>query len=443
VELKHALIGYKVDTMRNTKKHLVNKKFYLHLVELKKGKLFAFFLIPLVLLSYSEPVKVKEHLYQTAFSYLQNGNYIGALEIFHFLGNYKNSKEIWRKTAQFFKSPKVKNLKKEPNIGVKILSEFRKVEIYCPKPSKYVKISDKLLKNKKEITLFLEKNCKLSADGIVYFKAPLKVRVKIYSRPRILVVELPLETYLLGVLPAEVYPSWNLEALKAQAVASRTFALFNIYKAREAGKLFDVGSDTGYQVFKGFFNTPPNIKKAVAETRGEVLIYKGGLIYAMFHSNNGGCNHSFKEITGLELPYLSEVRDNCNSKSLKWNHWNIKLSKGRVKNFLKKLGVDGTLKGFKPSRNSCGRILKLTFETSGGYVTVPFSIFGRLQLHLPSDWFFVLGKTGHYYLLAGRGFGHGLGMSQWGALCYSLKGWNYKQILKHYYKGIEIRKIYK
>jgi SpoIID/LytB domain protein len=408
-----------------------------------KGRFLAFFLFAVVFVSFSKPLKVKEHLYRTAFDYLKSGNYIGALEIFHFLGNYKNSKKLWRETAEFFKPPKVKFLKKEPAIRVKIVSNFRNVEVSCPNPPKFIKISEKLLKEKEKIVLFLEKDCKLSADGVVYLKAPFKVKVNIYSEPRILVAELPLETYLLGVLPAEVYPSWNLEALKAQAVASRTFALFNLYKAREAGKLFDVGSDTGYQVFKGFFHSPSSIKRAVAETRGEVLIYNGGLIYAMFHSNNGGCNHSFKEITGLGIPYLSRVRDGCFSKTFKWSHWNVKLSKERVKRFLHGLGIKGTLKGFGLIRNSCGRSLKAVFETSDGNVVIPFSIFGRLQLHLPSDWFFVIGKTGNNYLLAGRGFGHGLGMSQWGALCYSLKGWNYKRILKHYYKGTEIEKVYK
>jgi len=406
------------------------------------GRFFKLLFLIAVFVSFSNPPSVQKYLYQKGLKYLMTGNYIGALEIFHFLGNYKNAETLYRETAKFFSPVPVERLKKEPLIRVKILSDFRRLEISCENPKRVWVIPTPLLEKRGKISLRVERWCKISADGVVYFRAPLGVTVNVYNSPRIVVIELPLETYLLGVIPSEVYTSWPLEVLKAQAVASRTFALFNIYRAREAGKLFDVGSDIGYQVFRGFLNVPSNVKKAVEQTRGEVLTYNGGLIYAMFHSNNGGCNHSFEEITGLNLPYLSEVRDNCNWKTLKWSHWEVKLSKERVKKFLQRMGVNSPLKGFRLVRNHCGRGLKMVFETSEGDVVIPFSIFGRLELHLPSDWFFTLGQTGDYYILTGRGFGHGLGMSQWGAFCLAQRGWDYKQILNHYYKGCKIRKVY-
>ncbi len=414
-------------------------------------------LIPLLVFSFPEtPQEVlKFHLYQKGIEYLKTGNYIGALEIFHFLGDYKDAPTLYKETARFFDPIPAKVFKREPLIRVNIGS-FSEFEISCPQRVEkvYFRVPRggmfrRLIyggKVFKKLTLRVEKGCKLYFNGYYIGQLPLNTEIDFveYRGEAVAVLKLPLEFYLKGVLPSEVYTRWPLEALKAQAVASRTYALFNIYRAREAGKPFDVDSSTNYQVFRLPERIEPKVDRAVELTEGQVLTYKGSLIYAMFHSNSGGCTHSFGEITGLNLPYLAQVKEICDLRTLKWTHWNTRLSKRRVEYILSNLS--GEI--FKPvevkiERNSCGRGLLISFlSKEGEKITLPLSVFFRLEAKIPSDWFYILGKSGHRFLLSGRGFGHGLGMSQWGAFCLSQKGWNYKEILKFYYRGTEIEKLY-
>ena len=399
--------------------------------------------------------KLKLYLYKRGLAYLQTGNYIGALEIFHFLGNYRNSRTLYRATAKFFSPVPVKFFKKEPLIRV-ALSRFTEFKLVCPKKVERVfyRISPKGFLRKivyrgktyKKLNLKGKKGCRIAINGYYYGKLPTDADIKLveYRGSALAILKLPLEFYLKGVLPSEVYTRWPMEVLKAQAVASRTFALFNIYRAREAGRPFDVDGTITYQVFRLYSNVASKISKAVEETKGEVLTYKGSLIYAMFHSNSGGCTHSFEEITGLKLPYLSSVKENCDLKALKWSHWNRKLSKRWLKRYLSGLaGIFFNPVDVRVKRNSCGRGLFITFRSEGDKsLTLPLSIFFRLEAKIPSDWFFVIGKSGKNFLLAGRGFGHGLGMSQWGAYCLAQRGWDYRRILRFYYGGTEIRKLY-
>ena len=415
------------------------------------------FLSPLLVFSADNRLmeKVKLHLYLKGVEYLKTANYIGALEIFHFLGNYRDSQTLYRSTERFFSPIPAKVFKSEPTIRVAI-ARFVDLTLTCPQKAEKVffKVPPKGAFRKisyksgfyKKLTLKGKKGCELTINGISYGKLPIDVDIDLveYLGSAIAVLKLPLEFYLKGVLPSEVYPSWNIEALKAQAVASRTYALFNIYRAREAGKPFDVDSTTNYQAFKIPQRILPQIAEAVDKTRGEVITYRGSLIYAMFHSNSGGCTHSFKEITGLNLPYLSRVEEKCDLKNLKWTTWNKNLSKRRVEQILASLaGRRLRITDMEIKRNSCGRGLDITLLLKDGEkITLPLSVYFRLEAKIPSDWFYVIGKSGRYFLLSGRGFGHGLGMSQWGAYCLSQKGWNYKEILRFYYRGTKIEKIY-
>jgi len=367
---------------------------------------------------------VEEVLYKTVERYLQRGNYIGALEILHFLGDYKNSQELYKKVAQFFTPPPANLFKEERLIRVKIAQGFKNLTLNCGRGEKTFKPIEKTEINPKEDYL-------IRFDQKTFIKLPstAKLRIFRYRGQPWAVVLLPLETYLRGVLVGEVYLRWPLEVLKAQAVAARTYALFNLYKARKSNLPYDVDATTNYQVFKTSALDHPKVVRAVEETRGEVLTYKGGLIYAMFHSNSGGCTANFQEITGLKIPYLTSVRENCNMATLKWSHWNKNLPKERIKNFLKGvLGLNiSQIEDMEIKRGSCGRGLLITLKTDGGSVTLPLSVYFRLEMRIPSDWFFVIGKSGNSFVLAGEGVGDGLGMSQWGAFCLANRGWDYKK----------------
>ena len=411
------------------------------------------------LLGFSFPEKPQEilkyHLYKKGIEYAERGNYIGALEIFHFLGNYRDSRQLYREVSKFFSPVPTTAFKREPLIRVKI-GNFSDFELLCPdrvervyfrvpKGGFFRRITYRG-KTYKTLNLKGQRGCKVVLNGFSYGKLPLNVEITLteYRNSAIAVLNLPLEFYLKGVLPSEVYTDWPLEALKAQAVASRTYALFNIYRAREAGRPFDVDSSINYQAFRIPQKISPRVNLAVEETKGQVLTYGGSLIYAMFHSNSGGCTHSFKEITGLDLPYLAKVREKCDLKNLKWTHWNRRLSKRRVEYILSNLvGEFFYPTSVEIKRNSCGRGLLITFTSRRRErITLPLSVFFRMEAKLPSDWFYILGKSGRYFLLSGRGFGHGLGMSQWGDYCLSKMGWNYKRILRFYYRGTKVEKLY-
>jgi stage II sporulation protein D len=238
--------------------------------------------------------------------------------------------------------------------------------------------------------------------------------------------------------------SWNDAALKAQAVAARTFALYNLAKRRNLP--YDLDGTTLFQNFVGFKGINPKAEEIVRETRGEVLLFNGKLIYAMYSANDGGCSHSFEELFGINLPYLSTTEDGklCNLSNLKRSFWQKGITSEDLRNFLNSVGLTNFQPiTFRVLRNGCGRGLRITFvSTDGREITFPLAFFVRLSLHLPSDWFYAERKGSGYFVLKGRGFGHGLGMSQWGAYCLGEKGWNYKKILEFFYRGAVVKKIY-
>jgi stage II sporulation protein D len=184
----------------------------------------------------------------------------------------------------------------------------------------------------------------------------------------------------------------------------------------------------------------------VSKTHGEVLIYNNRLVYSMYSSNDGGCSHSFRELFGVNITYLTrtEVGKVCDLKGLKWSYWERFLPRAEVDRFLSSIGVSkGKVKTFEVIRNSCGRGLRIKFFLSDGEVLeLPLTFFVRLALYLPSDWFYVRWKNRDGFELVGRGFGHGLGMSQWGAFCLGEKGWNYREILRFFYPHTEVEKLY-
>jgi len=386
-------------------------------------------------------ISFKEFLYRKGIAFFNSGNYVGALEIFNYLGkNYKLSGLYLNKLIDFFeKPPRLDKSRKEPKIRVKIGEFKKKIIVHSGRYKLVIKVSPNgfkvLGKTYRSFEINLKEPTKLEIDDVRFSTVGGKLRILKYNGRNILILILPLEKYLLGVLPSEVYQSWNIEALKAQAVASRTFALYNILKRKKAP--YDVDSGTNFQVFKyTLSNISPKVKVAVTSTSGEILTFNGKPIYAMFHSNSGGATQSFKRILGLDLPYLSHVEDPYSLKAPKWVSWHIKLSPVRFNVFpFHVLSFDFT-------DRIRGRVRFLKLYTEQGTYKIPFTFTGRLLLKIPSDWCYKLGKIGAYSIIAGRGFGHGFGMSQWGAEVMAEEGKTYKEILKFYYRGIEIKKVY-
>lgn len=256
--------------------------------------------------------------------------------------------------------------------------------------------------------------------------------------------EIGLEDYIAGILKCEVNPGWPLESLKAQAVASRTYVLKNLRRHGSEG--FDVCSQTHCQVYGGIESEEPKTNKAVEQTRGEVLTYDGKLAQALFHSSCGGYteNPNYVWSWNDDSPgYLKGRRDKYCSDSPQ-QYWKNRLKGDFIKKRLVKAGFKiGDIESIKISgRNKSGRAISLKIKHSKGTLTINAAKF-RLAVDawlVKSVMFSNIVRYGDSFEFRGSGWGHGVGLCQWGAKVMSDKNHDYKEILKFYYPGTQIEK---
>ena len=251
-----------------------------------------------------------------------------------------------------------------------------------------------------------------------------------------IVNNIDLEKYLLSVVPSEMPNHWHKEVLKAQTVAARSYTLG--YLGRRKNKGYDLESSVEDQVYLGVSSEKTSTSKAVKETEGIILVDKDNKpLIALYHSSGGGYTDSIENLWN-EKPseYIQPKPDyDDNSPHFKW-HKNFSISE--VNNQLKNLEV-GEIKDIIPlSKSISNRITWLKIIGTSGETLIRGEEF-RKCLKLPSSKFNIdLGKTGVRF--AGRGYGHGLGLSQWGAKTLADKGFTYDQILSHYYSGARLVK---
>ena len=260
----------------------------------------------------------------------------------------------------------------------------------------------------------------------------------------------PMELYLQGVVPSEIVPSWRADAIKAQAVAARTYAYFHKNGYRSSG--YDVTDDTRSQVYKGVSAETEATNRAVNETAGEVITYGGKPIDALFHSSGGGYTENSENVWGSTVPYLRGVKE-----AYIGNPWTktVSLSSfiktmndygynvGKLKNIqLSKLNIGQAHRS--GDRGISGRVKKVTLAGKNGVKSISGeklqSIYG-----LDSTLFDISIKGGNF-VITGYGYGHGLGLSQWGAEEMAEKQGKgkdfYKNILTYYFNGTKIEKFY-
>lgn len=255
-----------------------------------------------------------------------------------------------------------------------------------------------------------------------------------------------LEHYLTSVLGKEMYPNWPQEALKAQAVASRSYALYQ--RQHLANNVYDVGDTTTWQVYEGMVGEFPSTQAAVAATTGQVLTYNGQIIQAVFHSASGGHTENVENVWSSPLPYLRGVPDFDEGSPV--YQWAETFSPSALSQRIPGVGNITTL---TPLRTTpWGRIVQMKVVGDAGTRVVTGKAL-RSALGLKSTLFTV---TPHFGLFAsaakgspkpvafqviGRGFGHGLGMSQWGAHNQAQLGRTHQQILQHYYQGTALSQM--
>lgn len=253
--------------------------------------------------------------------------------------------------------------------------------------------------------------------------------------------EVPFEDYIKGVVAGEMPATFELEALKAQAVASRSYAMYQMTATKD--REYDVLNTTANQVYLTDQELKENwkeeypekinkIKEAIAETSGEYLTYEGKVINAMFFSTSVGATENSEEVFVSALPYLRSVDS-------KWDEASPAYTDTytfTLEEFYKKLNLqyNQTLTIEVTSKTSTGRTRTLKINGT--------EINGRdlaTKLNLRSNYFDIVQNENNVTITT-KGFGHGVGMSQYGANGMAKEGYKYDQILKHYYQNTEIKK---
>lgn len=249
------------------------------------------------------------------------------------------------------------------------------------------------------------------------------------------VITIPLDEYLIGVVGAEMPASFPIEALKAQAVVARTYAL---KKIKNNAKLTDSVSTQCYkdnnqlkEMWKNSYNTYyQKIKSAVEATKNQAIYYQNDYIDAVYHSTSNGKTEDAMYVWGNSSPYLKSVDSSWDKNSTSY----LKEIEKDLSNVLNILGVDVSDTSFEIlSRDSSGRVEKVRFGNRE-FTGVEF----RNLLGLRSADFDIK-QIDNTLIITTRGYGHGVGLSQYGASSMAKEGYNYIEILKHYYTGVTIR----
>ena len=255
---------------------------------------------------------------------------------------------------------------------------------------------------------------------------------------------LGIEKYLSSVVGSEMPAKWPLEALKAQAIASRTYAL-----KQKGNPIYDIDSTQKNQVYNGLESRTHKTARAVRSTRSLVLTYKNKLINALFHSSSGGMTENSQDVWKNEYPYLSSVRDfDRNNPKLQWKK---KFSSGELQKLFPEIG--GIKKIEILNITNTGRVKNV--KIFGKYGSDQISgVDIRKRMNLKSTFMrFKFIEDKKYIsdndnsnipiektlIVFGQGSGHGVGMSQWGARYMASKGQKAERILKHFYKGVGIK----
>ncbi len=276
-------------------------------------------------------------------------------------------------------------------------------------------------------------------DGLPY-RGVLEIRKE--SGKLIVIDELSIEAYVAGIINHEISSKWNKEAIQAQAVVARTYALYRM-KERE-GRAYDLVGTHMDQVYKGAGKEDSASWQAIRATKGQVLYYDKAPALTLYHSNAGGRTEASEDVWGAPHPYLKSVKSKFDKVSPSYQ-WSLSLTGERLGEFLKKGGYKvGVVKKIKiKKRTKSKRIKKLLIKGTLGEVTLSGEdmrkVVGYATLR---STLFKVRKKGSDFNFKGYGSGHGVGLSQWGAKGMADNGYSYKKILRRYYPGTKLKKLY-
>ena len=332
-------------------------------------------------------------------------------------------------------------------------------------------------------------NIDFETGNLIYYNEnPYRgaIRVKRFHSSDLTVINyLDIEEYLYGVVPKEMPAEWDIEALKAQAIAARNFAVMHLGDYEDIG--FDLTNDISSQVYGGVEAENLRSNQAVDETKGLLLKYNDYIAATYYHANSGGQTENVENVWQSEVPYLKGIVDEY-SENVRNSSWEKTYTLSQISARLEKAGYNvGQVYDVIPvSVSENNRVLELLFKGTKGEVTLEkgdtrktFGYFdiksmwfeikkgnevniinnkkyysdsitsqkiitasGTKNLSDYSTYDFYDGKSvksiensGSNITFKGKGFGHGIGMSQWGAKVMAERGHTYEDILLHYYSG--------
>jgi stage II sporulation protein D len=250
-----------------------------------------------------------------------------------------------------------------------------------------------------------------------------------------------MEEYVKGVVPAEVSSAWHPEMLKAQAVAARTYALYQ--QMLSATREYDVAATVQDQVYHGKQGVDAGILRAVEETRGLVVTYQDAPIYAAFSSTAAGLTEDAMNVWSKEYPYLKGVECPFDLMS-PYYQWKSSFKLDTLEQNLRQqgfsVGTIATMTALSFSRG--GRIATLRILHSGGELVLRGEELRKAVGYtiIPSTQF-AIESIGRDVVLSGFGAGHAVGMCQWGAKELAELGYPFPTILRYYYPGTELQNI--
>lgn len=260
-----------------------------------------------------------------------------------------------------------------------------------------------------------------------------------------LVNELPLESYLMGVVPCEMGSSSPLEALKAQAIAARTYTLTKIGAFAQSG--YDVDDTTRCHVYRGVDVETAATNDAIRQTSNQILVYNGRPIEALYATVSGGVTADAREaFGGAGQPYLIPIVDadekgNPYGAHSKWFAWYVDIPQESLEGKFRARGVDfGKIENLEVSgRGPSGRAVNIQLTTGQG--TIEFNarlIRDAFGVDVVRSTLFEIKKTTTGFRIEGKGWGHGVGLCQAGAVGRARAGQKYSQILSTYYPGTQL-----
>lgn len=309
------------------------------------------------------------------------------------------------------------NIKNEEKLYIKNLNKIEGKVNLCNLELKFIGDSEirEISLNNNSVIDIIGEDLSLNQNN---YRGSLRL---IYRGKDISVVNIvSLEEYLYGVVPAEVPYYWPKEALKAQAVLARTFALKSIKNS--PGKDYDLDNSQNSQIYKGKSGEYSITNEAVDITRGEVVLYNNSLANVYFHSTCGGHTESPQNVWKVkDSPYLNGVECEYCSDS-PWRNWEVTIKREEWEKLIKD-------KEISIEYDKSGRVLRLN-GIDGTKI--------RSTFNLPSTFIIGIEIKENTVLVRGKGLGHGVGVCQWGMKKMGELGFSYKEIISYYLPGVNI-----